>query len=244
MPGIFHEQMWQFVIATVIAVLAIVVSILIYLKQRQRKALSYQILTQTPLLGLEEKIKGKLQILFDGKPVEDVNLIEFRIINSGNMPILATDYEHPINLSFDEKTKVLTAEVFKTNPKSLKATVKIEDAKIILPPVLLNSRDSIILKTLVSQFNGKISVDGRIIGVKDIRKTKEAQYFTYTVLIGLFLAIVGNSLWTKRLFSIIPSEKLILTQDWPYLTLIIFGFFLILLGVCRTLRFAKSLSIY
>lgn len=186
MPGIFYEQIWQFVIATVIALLAIIVSILIYLKQRQRKALSYKILTNTPLLGIEEKIKGKLQILFDDKPVEDVNLIEIIIINSGNIPILITGYEHPISLSFDEKTKILTSEVFKTNPKSLKATVKIEDSRIIVPPVLLNSKDSIILKTLVSQFKGKISVDGRIIGVKDIREIKEAQYFTCTVLIGLF----------------------------------------------------------
>ncbi|MFZ3064412.1 MAG: hypothetical protein WA277_03895 [Nitrospirota bacterium] len=139
----FHDQTWQFIIPTAIAVLAIVVSILIYLKQRQSKLLSYEILTHTPLLSLEEKIKGKLQILFDGKPVEDVNLIEVRIINSGNIPILSTDYEYPVNLGFGEKTKILTAEVFQTNPKSLKATVNIEGAKVILRPVLLNSGDSI-----------------------------------------------------------------------------------------------------
>ena len=162
-----RDEVWQF-IGAFFGLVAIIVTIVLYRTQRRRKALSYEIISRTPLLSIGDEIKGKLQILFDGKPVQDIHLIVLKIINSGNVPIVSTNYERPVNLSFGENSWILTAEVSETDPEDLRATVNIENAKVALEPVLLNGGDSITLKLLVSQL-GEINVDGRIVGVKDIR---------------------------------------------------------------------------
>ena len=177
---ILRDQIWQFVGAA-FGLVAIIVSIVLWWTQRRRKALSFDIISRTPLLSVEDKVKGKLQILFDGEPVQDVHLATVIIINSGNIPITSADYERPVNLSFGEEAQILTAEVTETNPDSLQASVDIEATRVVLKPVLLNGGDSITLKLLVSRLGG-ISVDGRIVGVKDIR-TPAAQIAAYKRLL-------------------------------------------------------------
>jgi hypothetical protein len=90
------------------------------------------------------------------------------------VPIVSADYERPVSLSFGEGAQILTAEVAETDPDSIQTSVNIGKSvtgasSIVLEPVLLNGGDSITLKLLVSQL-GEIGVNGRIVGVKDIRK--------------------------------------------------------------------------
>lgn len=235
MPEILRDPVWQFIGAT-FAFAAVVVAIFLYWMQRQRKALSYEIISRTPLLSMEEEVQGKLQILFDDKLVQGVHLVAVRIINSGNVPIVSADYERPVNLSFGENTQILTAEVSETNPEILRATAAIEDTKVVLAPVLLNSEDSITLKILVSQFDGQISVDGRIVGVKGIRKSVDgrAQYFVLPIG-GMVLAVVSLALWMRTLPRCLPSpEKL--TPSWPYLMIALLGCILAIIGSLRNSR--------
>lgn len=166
MLDILRDPVWEFVGGVVIT---IVIGVIAWWTQRRRKALSFDIISRTPLLSAEDEVKGKLQVLFYGEPVQDVHLATVMIINSGNVPIISADYERPVNLSFGEEAQILTAEVTETNPDSLQVSVDIEATRIVLRPVLLNGGDSITLKLLINRLGG-ISVDGRIVGVKDIRE--------------------------------------------------------------------------
>jgi len=167
MPDILRDPVWQF-IGAIFAILAFAFGLFLYWKQRQRKELSYQFVYGAPLVSIEEAVKERVKILLDDKPVQDIWLVAVRILNSGNLPIVSADYERPVSLCFSENTQIISAEVSGTKPKSLQATVSVEDTKVVLAPVLLNSGDSIILKMLLNQFDGKISVYGHIVGVKDI----------------------------------------------------------------------------
>jgi hypothetical protein len=122
------------------------------------------------LVSIEEAVKERVKILLDDKPVQDICLVAVRILNSGNLPIVSADYERQVSLCFSENTRIISAEVSETKPNSLQATISLEKTKVVLAPVLLNSGDSITLKMLVNQFDGKISVYGHIVGVKDIRE--------------------------------------------------------------------------
>jgi len=168
MLDILRDSIWQFIGA----ILALITIILI-LVQRKRKALSYKIISNTPLVKIKEDLKGRLQVLFDEKPVENIYLIIINFINSGNLPIKSADYESPVNLNFNEDVQLLTAEVIDTKPKTLEVSAKIEGTKVLLKPTLLNGNDSITIKVLVNQFDGNFSVGGRIIGVKEIRELTE-----------------------------------------------------------------------
>jgi hypothetical protein len=168
MLEILRDQIWQFVGAT-FGFVAIIVSTVLYWTQRRRKALSYDIIVSSPLVSAVDEIKGRLEIYFDGKPVQDIHLVGVKIINSGNVPIVSADYERPVSLSFGREAEILSAKALEPNPDSLQASVDIEATRVVLKPVLLNGGDSITLTSLVSGLS-EISVDGRIVGVKDMRE--------------------------------------------------------------------------
>jgi len=182
MWGILSDPTCQFIIVILLTIAAIVVSVIIYLKQRQRRSLSYEIVSATPLLSVEEDIKKDLQISYKGKPVEQVHLVMIKILNSGSLPIPSKDYEQPITLSFGNQTKILTAEIAETNPDSLEASIDASDRHAILVPALLNQKDFITIKMLVTKYRSEPNVSGRIIGVKEIRKVVY-RYFRRLVLI-------------------------------------------------------------
>jgi hypothetical protein len=56
------DPVWQFLIGAVIAIATIVISIIIHLKQRNHKSLSYEILSNTDLLSVEEQTKNDIQL--------------------------------------------------------------------------------------------------------------------------------------------------------------------------------------
>jgi len=219
MQELLRDPMWQSV-AAFLALVAILTSILLYFKQRQIKSLSYEIISLTPLLSIEEEIKGDLQVLYHGNPVDQVHLIVIEIKNSGNTPIRKEDFERPVNFNFGEETEIFTAEITDTNPNDLEAFVNIEDGRVVLTPIMLNEEDTITVKMLISKFD-EINVDGRIIGVKKIEEHEESSsiYFI-TSIIGMIMSFVGMYIMTK-----------------PEVTLEYIGFFIFIIGYL-TLAFA------
>ena len=177
MPDWLRDQVWAFVavvVALVVAVATIVTMIVIHIRQRQRKSLSYEVISVLPLLRRTEEVEGKLEMQFDGKVVRDIHLAVVRVVNSGNVSIKASDYERPFSLNFGEKSRVLSAEVSETLPSSLHATVRIDGAnKVVAEPALLNAKDSFTVKVLVSQPNKQVNVDARVDGVKEVGMLKE-----------------------------------------------------------------------
>jgi hypothetical protein len=203
MPEILRDPVWQF-IGAALALVAIIISLFIVRIQRQRKSVSYDILANTPLLTVKEAVKSKLEILYEGKPVKDVHLLLVRIVNTGNLPILPHDYERPIRLDLVGEAQLLSGEVYDTSPKSLRVLPTIDGKSIALPPLLLNSGDAITLKIIASNSGEGVKIDGRIVGVKEIKQFREGQNFYYTIYLSgatLFLIalygkfILGFSFW-------------------------------------------------
>jgi len=81
------------------------------------------------------------------RALEKVSLVLVKIINSGNAPIKAEDYEREITLSFGEKAQVLTCSE-ETEPKDLRTPTVIEGNKVRLEKVLFNRGDWTKLKIL------------------------------------------------------------------------------------------------
>ncbi len=193
--GILRDPIWQFV-AAFLTFLTVIISVVLYFTQRKRKLLKYEILSKLPILSVEEEIAGKLQILFQDKPISRVFLTVIKLVNAGNVPISSSDYERNITISFGDSSKVLTAEISKTDPENLGAEISIKNSSIELKPVLLNPRDFIIIKALISNFGEEINVNGRIVGVKQIQqmeKNKMSKWMAFLeslVKLGLYVTII------------------------------------------------------
>jgi len=165
MTDLLRDPFWQFAgAALTFAALLISVASL----RRRRKALTYNVLSQVPLVRASPGA-GNLQILFEGNPVWGVHLLEVRFANSGGVPIVPNDYMRPVLVSFGPEAQVLTVEVRQT-PQNLGVSLINHALGVTIEPVMLNPGDAFTIKALVSQFKGPVSVDGRIMGVRSIRR--------------------------------------------------------------------------
>jgi hypothetical protein len=180
----------QFTVTTIIGIVAIIVAIIIYLAQRNRKRLAYEIISESSVVSTAEEVEGRIQILFEGKQVKKVHLIILKLANVGNIPITISDYEREVSFAFDEKTRILSYEILETSQEALKPEIESINNSIVVKPVLLNGGDSITIKALISEFDEEIKIDGRIVGVKVIEKRKGNSSM------GNILFIVGTTVMT------------------------------------------------
>jgi hypothetical protein len=135
---------------------AILISLLLWLRDRPRKELSYQVVADTPLISVKEEaeLKGRLEIVFDKQPSYNLDLrsVIVRVINSGNVPIGEDDYfGHPLELRFGEKAEVLIAGIVKTEPVDFEAKAFAAGTMVLLQPVLLNKGQSVTIRVLVKE---------------------------------------------------------------------------------------------
>lgn len=169
MTDLLRDPIWQF-IGAILGLIAIFISIIVFFLQRRKKSLAYEIITNTPLLTLNDEIKGKVQILFEGSAVQNVHLIMLHILNDGNIAISSSDYESPLTFEFGETSQILSAEVVKTSPVKLEPQFTLRNNSVEFTPILLNSGDSIVFKLLLAQYEGNLVVRARILGVTEIKQ--------------------------------------------------------------------------
>jgi len=162
----FGGTFWE-ITGVVLAVLAIIVTVIVYFLQRKTKRLSYEILQNTLIISYTEDVKEKLTIFYEGKPVNKVSLLEVNITNSGNTPILPIDYQENLDLSFNKEAEILSAEVIHSIPENLNVEVEIQESHLKILPSLLNPEDSFNLKLIVNEVS-EFHLTARIIGIKEI----------------------------------------------------------------------------
>ena len=161
-------------VRSILATVAICVTVSLFLIGRRRKRLSYS-LSDTRVLGIHEGVNpSRVQILFDGEAVTEVHLVTITVSNSGNEPVKADDFERALRFTWPQAARILTAEVIETNPQTLAPTIKIGLSEIALDPQLLNSGDFLRIRVLINQ-PGKLSVDARVVGVKQIKKVNASE---------------------------------------------------------------------
>jgi hypothetical protein len=150
------------------ASLAILVALAVYVAQRQRKRISYEILGNIPLLTIAEENLGGLELVFRGGVVKNSRLFITEISNSGNVPIQPTDYEAPISINFGEGPQVLSAAITRRLPANLSVGVEFSHAKVTFSASLLNSGDSFTTRALISNYEKKPEFGCRIAGMNNM----------------------------------------------------------------------------
>ena len=218
----FGDPIWQF-IGVILAVVAILATFIIYYLQKERKRLSYQILNENRILTFSEELEGRLQVLFEGNPTNDISLLVIKITNTGNKAITATDYETPIKFHTGNDSKILSAAITSVNPSNLNISLVVDEIDFLIQPILLNPKDSIEIKCLVSDYSDSLKVEARIAGVTKIFNSGELQ--TYQVLSLLFFSLL---LILGMTFLIIYDKNLKVIPSTPFMVKV--GLALIVIG--------------
>lgn len=139
------SNIWQ-----IFPAITLFVSIFIYYKSRTTKKLSYKVITDEPLLTVDEELQGKIRILYENNPIEDISLLIIKFFNDGNEPIKSDDFEEPVTIFFSPNVGVLSAELTDTNPSTIEAKLILKDDMVIIEPLLLNKGDTITIKMLLT----------------------------------------------------------------------------------------------
>ena len=227
------------VIGVVLAGLTLVVTIIIFLLQKNKKRISYEILAKTALLTTREKLEGKIKILYNDQEVKDVKFIEVKIINSGNIGIPATDYERSLKFRFPKTTNILSTEVIETYPDTLTTNISVDKSDIIVEPILMNSKDYFILKIIASNADkGDFKVDVRIKDVAEIKRVGDSSQFLVWALLGMILTITG-------LVRLIISDKSVqkiewTTSNWINAGLMALGYIVIIYAFSKNKKFFRK----
>lgn len=188
---IIRDPMWQF-IGALFAFIAISITLIIYLLQRKKKKLNYEIIGKLPLLSFREELEGKFKIYYEDNLVKNVFSIIIKFYNTGNQPITSNDFERNLSLIFEEKIKILAYSVSKTEPDNLDVQLQLNNNKLIIAPLLLNPKDTFTIRVIVTESDAKFKLNYRIIGINKIIEGSPTQTtFIISAIIGLVLTIVG-----------------------------------------------------
>jgi hypothetical protein len=185
-------------IGDILAFISILVAIVLYLKSNKKKSLSYCLVSDTPIVSVKKKgISEDIKILYKDKVVHDVRVIILKVWNSGEIPIEKTDFEQPLNFIYLRKTNekgiptLLDYSIDTTEPNNLfMGKEYFIDKKVALVPVLMNKGDSITIKFLFSNLEGKLGVQGRVIGISKIQEAKQTNGTKKYTLSELYWIIV------------------------------------------------------
>ena len=180
-----RDPFWQFVVLALLALAAVVVPIVGI--NRPRKRSSYRVLFDDRLLSVRDELTSRVQVTFDGQPVRDVRMVIAHLMNTGNVPIEASDYIQPLGLSFGEAT-VLDAEVMDTRPNNMRVSLETNAGRVILTPDVFNGGDAISVRVLLAG-PGEVGIDGRIKGLDRIRDVGDRDV-SIGVMVMVVLALV------------------------------------------------------
>ena len=200
--------MWG-VIATILV--GTVPATVIYFIQARRKSLKIVKVSSAPLIKIDDKFADDLEVIFQGEKIKDATSIVLRIINSGNQAITKNDFEDSIVIMFNCNTEIIKTEILKMQPKNIKPKFEVEKNNIALKPLLINPQDNIEISAIVSSFDGKIDVAGRIKDIKEIKIEDEnsksgfnqnnRELITAFTLIIIYLMVIYFTDSTLILFS-------------------------------------------
>lgn len=190
MLDLLRDSLWQS-IGVLVAVIAIVVSVIIYRRQTHKKSLTYVVKSAYPLLTGTEELQGRLQVQVDGVAVNNIDLMFIEFSNSGNVPIERGDFDNPVKVDFESPAQIISVVVESEEPEGIGASLAIQKDSVTLNPLLLNPGDKVALKFILSSNTNKFGISGRVVGVKAIYEAIPNKLYPWIGLLGLLLVAVG-----------------------------------------------------
>ena len=162
---IIKNPVWQFV-AVVIGLIAIIVSVSIYLIGRPVKRLQVQVISNSPLISVNMDLSPQFQILYKNKPVQILSLILLRFENVGNEPIRESDYSEPIRILLSPKAEIGEVTLQETKPEGISFNpIVSSNNQVEIAKALLNPGDQVVLKVLALNNDGTLKIQARIVGI-------------------------------------------------------------------------------
>lgn len=229
MPSLNELAAWAQIFALPVAVIAIIVSVWLYLRGRQRRALACEFgPIESPVeIKAGKALQGGIEIRYRGQPVENLFLVQARLKNIGNVSIHKSDIVEPVTFTFGPAVELLREpQVIAKIPENLKISWRFRGTDprskphaISLDFDLLNQGDELTVEFTCTGKSTSPQVTARIEGIKriellDLEEVRLRQKVTENmVMLTLVLAtavvgmVVVGILVVERASAVIPEVQ-------------------------------------
>ena len=163
--GIFIKKNALFIILAILPPIGIW-----FFFQKERCDISVSVISSIPVISLDSDFSQDVEILYKSKPVESLYVADIRITNEGNKSIEKTDFDHPLQITFNGEV-IGPVEVVSTKPMNLPVKTNVSKNILTISPMLLNAGDSFLLRSKVAspkEDKLSISTSARIKGIQKI----------------------------------------------------------------------------
>jgi hypothetical protein len=189
------------IISVLLAIVAILVSPLVYMISKQKKRLRCVIFPFLSLIDVREEAKSKIKIYYNEDLVENLSLMKIEIKNTGNQSINREAIVNPIEFKFDKKSSLIDYSVANTEPEGIDVDLEYdkENNLVRCSFKLLNSGDVVTLQFVCLGTSKKLpSVNARIEGIRQVDvflfPISEEECEKRDKLVGVFYIIAGVSI--------------------------------------------------
>jgi amino acid transporter len=178
MPDLSLWASWAQIISLPVAIVAILVSLWVYLKSKPRPALAYQFDRILSLIDAGPTFEGDIEIRYNGQAVENIFVVLARLKNVGNVAIRRSDIVEPVAFTFAPGIKLLRQPQCRDKtPKNLKVDWEIEEmdpisktSRVSLDFDLLNPGDEFVVSFLCTGKHELPEVTARIEGITEMAR--------------------------------------------------------------------------
>lgn len=171
---LLRDNIWQFV-GVIVALLIAGLSALWAWRRRELREITLMSRV-SPVLHVGDDLQGEISVTFRGEPVRSLKLYEIAFVNTGNRPLLRSDFDQPVRVSFGNGASILRWRISASRPLELPVEISTKSvapsplASITVEPLLLNAGDGFAIECLV-EGNALINTHCRIVGVQQIRES-------------------------------------------------------------------------
>lgn len=164
---------WKYVITILVALAGVGVPVFLW-QADQARSLRLDVISQTALSPVAPTALLGLKLTLDGSEVSEARLTVMEIVNNGNRPIVAIDFEAPVEITSKPPGKIVRMDLGEVSPSDLKPSFSLKDGQIFMQPFLMNSGDKARISIITSGGEPQFNVRGRIAGIKTIEFNSEA----------------------------------------------------------------------
>jgi hypothetical protein len=175
-----RKYLWQF-LGAILALGAIFSTYDVFIRSRPVKELQVILNSASPLVSEKpltpENIhtSSSMQLTFNNNVVSNAILYHVTVKNTGNQPIVESDYSKPLFFSFMPMDEILELAITESIPSNIGMIINKTSAyQAAVDPVLLNPGDMVSINFIVAipedvSLIERLQIGGRIVGVKEIR---------------------------------------------------------------------------
>ena len=186
MLDILRDPIWQFM-----GVFAFICPFIYAYFKRNKKILEYKIISKSKLISVDGSLQNKLSVLFDNKAIHYPILYIMEFANKGNIPIVKSDFDGPIEIVFP-RGDIISIDTDQQNTPYINANYKITGSVVSISPFLLNRNNVLSIKLIVDNPGLNVRVQGSIVDGSIVERIdKPRSIFASTNISWMFGVLSG-----------------------------------------------------